>query len=316
MVNIIYKPYEFKFKQLLLKRKIFINNIIYYPLKYYDTNDTKYNNIIIQSPIMFIPFDLSNYNSINNYIDISFLNKEKDADINEFFLFITKINNYFSKLKKFKHLKFRSSLKPIINIFPERLRLNFNKRNNILVFNEEKQRIDKSSIKSKMYGKFLIQISNIWINKSNNEYGIIWNICQVKLYENLIYKPDEYSFIDDNNYKETDDINSSNPQYKQYFFMLKLGLSRETIIHKLIQDNMDPALIDIITEKKNNPKEKFETIKKKDITRTNLLNSINSGINLKKIKIVKKKSLTNNNNNLVPSQEDILSAWTKIVKKK
>ena len=328
MVKIIYKPYKIKLKKFLIKRKIFINNIIYYPLKYFDDETNNYQNIILQTPIMFIPFELSNYNSVNNYIDISFNSYENDEDINQFLEFVKKINTHFEKLSRFKKYNFRSSLKPKINIFPERLRLTYNEKNNIIIFNENKQKLDRSHLKSKMYGKFIIQISNIWINKNKNEYGIIWNICQIKLLTDLIYKPEEYSFIDDvakdnnnndnnndnNNNNNNNDINDKNPKYKQYFFMFKIGLSKEAITHKLIQDGLDPLLTDIITGNNQNKETKFTTIKKPN--RTDLFNDIKKSVPLKKITIIKKKSPINNNNNLVPSHNDILNAWSKIVNKK
>lgn len=324
MTKIIYKPYSIIFKRFLIKRKIYISNIIYYPIKYYNVDTCHYENLIFQTPVMFIPFSLSDYNSINNYIDISFLNKEKDKDINSFFLFICKLNNYFVNLKKFKKYTFRSSIKQKINIFPERLRLNFNTKNNVMIFDEEKNKIDKSLIKPKMYGKFIIQLSNIWLNQSKNEYGIVWNICQIKLYNNLIFKPEEYLFIDDDNKnnKLEKEINDKNPIYKQYFFMFKIGLSREAIVHKLIQDKLDPTIIDFIIEQKNKTN-KNDTLKNLNTTsgininRKNLLMGIHNGdITLKKTKIVKKKTPENKNNSMVPTHEDILHAWKRIVKKK
>tara|TARA_B110000238_G_C16104881_1_gene429960 strand:+ start:688 stop:1494 length:807 start_codon:yes stop_codon:yes gene_type:complete len=267
--------------------------------------------MIIQTPIVYIPFALSSYNSINNYIDISFLNMDKDEDIKSFFLFITRINDYFTKLKKFKEFKFRSSIKEKKNIFPERLRLNFNQKNNIMIFNENKEKIEKSCIKPKMYGKFIIQVSSIWVNNTNKEYGIVWNISQIKLLQDLVYKPAEYSFIDDTN---DEDISATNPKYKHYFFMLKLGLSKDTILHKLIQDNMDPSLIDIIIDKTTNSPNITLTNTRTD--HGNLFSTLTNRTHLKKVKIVKKKSPVNNSSNLVPSQEDILNAWTRIVKNK
>tara|TARA_B110001450_G_C17565121_1_gene458469 strand:- start:62 stop:868 length:807 start_codon:yes stop_codon:yes gene_type:complete len=261
---------------------------------------------------MFIPFSLSKFNEFNNYIDISFVNKDKDNDIKLFLDFINQINKYFKNKKKYKKLQFRSSLKEQIDIFPERLRLNFNTKNNIMIFDEDKHNIDISYLKPKSYGKFLIQLSSIWIR--NNEYGLIWNIVQVKLYTNLITKPTEYLFIEDDHINTINTNNTNNnetindPIYKPYLFMLKIGLSYDVIRHKLIKDNLDPNIIDIITDKKS----KFNTIKLP--TQTNsLFNQINNGKVLKKTIIKKKSPIKNSDTNkLIPSKEDILLALNKL----
>lgn len=312
MDNIIYKPYKLQFKKFLIKRQLFNNNISYIPIKYFNETLFSYSNMIIQSPIMFIPFSLSKFNEFNNYIDISFVNKDKDNDIKLFLDFINQINKYFKNKKKYKKLQFRSSLKEQIDIFPERLRLNFNTKNNIMIFDEDKHNIDISYLKPKSYGKFLIQLSSIWIR--NNEYGLIWNIVQVKLYTNLITKPTEYLFIEDDHINTINTNNTNNnetindPIYKPYLFMLKIGLSYDVIRHKLIKDNLDPNIIDIITDKKS----KFNTIKLP--TQTNsLFNQINNGKVLKKTIIKKKSPIKNSDTNkLIPSKEDILLALNKL----
>ena len=40
----------------------------------------------------------------------------------------------------------------------------------------------------------IIQISFIWV--SNGLFGIKWNVCQIKVYSDIIFKPKEYAFID------------------------------------------------------------------------------------------------------------------------
>ena len=203
-------------------------------------------------------------------------------------------------------------------MYDERLRLNYNKKLSISVFNEEK--IDISYLKPKMYGKFLIQISNLWINKETNQYGIIWNISQIKLYSNLIYNPADYSFVEHDTPK-TVNVSETDPKYKQYFFMLKIGLSKEAVEHKLKKDNIDENIINFILGKKENKiitpdPPKYETVKKKDNARINLFNDIKKGITLNKVKINDntKKKIILPHNNLVPSEDDIISALNNLKK--
>jgi len=178
-----------------------------------------------------------------------------------------------------------------------------------MVFNEDKELIDISKLKSKMYGKFLIQVSNIWVNQPKKEYGLIWNIAQIKLSTNLIYTPPEFAFIEDN---LEEDISDSNPKYKHYFFMKKIGLDIDVVRDKLSKDGLDPDIADIVFET-NKKMIKYDTIKKTTPTRPNFLNMIGGGVQLKKIRIVKKKSLSPKNN-LVPSQEDIQNALSRLRK--
>ena len=312
MVQVQYKPYKFLVKNIILKKGIFINNIEYYAIKYKTNKD--YNNWVVQTPLLFIPFDMTRYEGNNNYLDLSFLSHEHDKDINTFLKFVIKVNKIFKNNKKFKRYKFKNSLKEDnTSFFPERLRVNYNRNNNILIFNEENKKIDITELKAKIYGKFLIQISNIWINKTKKEYGIIWNISQMKLSTNLIYSPNEFAFIEDEDEKK-EDISGDNPKYKHYFFMKKIGLDINTIKHKLTKDNLDPEIAYIIFENKKHKTETiYNTIKKPDIVRPNFLSMIGSDIKLKKIKIVKKKTQSPKNS-LVPSQEDIQSALSKLRK--
>lgn len=307
MVHIFYKPYKFLVNKIIIKRKIVTNTIEYYPIKY--NTDSGHNVWVVQTPLMFIPFQLSNYESRNNYLDISFTSHEHDTDIDRFLKFVKKTNRYFIHHKIFKKFSFKDSLKEKTGCFPERLRLNYNKNNNIRVFNEENNSIDISKLHPKMYGKFLIQISNIWVNRSNKEYGLIWNIAQIKLSTNLIYTPLEFAFIED---KTEEDISDSNPKYKHYFFMKKIGLDINMVRHKLSKDGLDSGIADIVFETKKDTT--YDTIKKTPHTRPNFLDMIGTGVPLKKIKIVKKKSISPKNNNLVPSQEDIQGALSRLRK--
>tara|TARA_B100000787_G_C16198499_1_gene302886 strand:- start:3873 stop:4820 length:948 start_codon:yes stop_codon:yes gene_type:complete len=313
MVQIHYKPYKFLVTNIVLKREIFIKDMVYYPIKYKTKSEP--SNWVIQTPLMFLPFAMSSYEGNNNYLDLSFLSHENDQDLSKFLKFVIKTNNIFKNKKTFSKYTFKNSLKDKTSMFPERLRVNYNKKNNILVFNEENNPIDITSLKGKMYGKFLLQITNIWVNKGRKEYGLIWNISQIKLSTNLIYSPDELAFLEDE--IEEVPISPSNPEYKPYFFMKKIGLDIKIVKHKLIKDNLDPGIADIIFEIKPNTKEHYSTVKKPPPLKLNFLGQINGSQSitsgLKKITIVKRKTKSPKNS-LVPSQEDIQSALSRLRK--
>ena len=101
-----------------------------YPIKYLA------NDLIIQTPIIFIPFGLSMYNN-KTYLDISFINNDKE--MNTFKNIIHQINTCVKNKinKKNKKLRFTNSIKKSTNLYPDRLRLCI--KDDIMVFNEHKK---------------------------------------------------------------------------------------------------------------------------------------------------------------------------------
>lgn len=240
----IYKPNELHIEHILFKKPICIGNNMYkYPIKYLA------NDLIIQTPIIYIPFGLSMYNN-KTYLDISFINIDNDKDMRLFKQTIIKINSCVTKKikQKNKTLKFTNSIKKSSNLYPDRFRLSI--KDDILVFNENKQIIDFDYIQPKMYVKILIYPEGIWTNEES--FGITWKVVQLKLYTKLILNT--YSFIDeessnkDNEYKD-------DPKYQKYFKMLKMGIPIDAIKHKMICDNLDPNIIDNPSSKSSNSSE-------------------------------------------------------------
>jgi len=72
-MNTIFKTNDIDIKNITLKNKINISNdFTNYPIKY------KNKNLIIQTPIVYLPFGINKYNN-KSYIDISFINIKNDA---------------------------------------------------------------------------------------------------------------------------------------------------------------------------------------------------------------------------------------------
>lgn len=218
----ILKPKDIDILSIKLKKQISVGvNSYNYPITYKD------NYLIVQTPIVYIPFDISTYNN-RNYLQISFLNCDKDTEMNHFKTFVVETEKTIEK--KFKRNKtFISSIKRSNNFVP-RLRLSIN--SDIKVFNGSNELIDHNCIKKKEYGKFLIQAEIVW--RANNCFGIIWSILQAKLY--LKFKLKEYSFIDD------EPVNID--KYKK---MVKVGISPIAVKLKMKNDGIDPSLLDNIT---------------------------------------------------------------------
>lgn len=320
-----YKPYNINTSNIILKKQIIPHFIsIKYKLnKYNDITD----NLVFQTPIMFLPFGISKFNN-KYYIDISFMNQTKTKDIEQFKIFVIKINNHFKNVKCFKKYNYISSFKES-DFFQPTLKLNYNLNNNIQVFNDDNINItekiisEPSLIKPKLFAKFIIQASNIWFN--NGKYGIIWNISQIKLYNNLIYTPQSFSFIDDNDNDNDNELKITNKEkYTKYFDMLKKGVPLFAIKQKLIIDKLNPNIIDNPTDfvinnsnnrnnrnNSNNSNSRNNSNSNSIDAKTMLFNSIvNKNFKLKKNnintrdnkKIYKSKSL------IVPSKFDIINA--------
>ena len=244
----LYSPYNLNTENIVIKKQIYHN---LYPIKYKYSNP-KITNLIFQTPTMYIPFGItefnnnSNSNSTNKYIDLSFMNKNNYKNIEELKTFIETITDFFKH--KIKHFKFIHSLKQNSTFFPPLLRLNFNNNKDILIFNEDNEKIDYTYIKPKTYGKFIIQLSNIWINKDTLKYGLIFNIAQIKLFVNLTYIPKTLKFIDDisnsNTNSNTNNSITYKEKYSKYFTMLNRGIPLFAVKQKLLIDNLDQTIID------------------------------------------------------------------------
>ena len=279
----IYKPKEINTQHIIFKKPICIGNNMYkYPIKYLA------NDLIIQTPINFIPFGLSMYNN-KTYLDISFININKDKEMISFKKCVDGINTCVKNKieKKNKNLKFTNSIKKSSNLYPDRFRLCI--KDDIMVFNENKNLIQFDYIQPKMYVKVLIHPECIWCNQDT--FGITWNVLQLKLYNKLILS--SYSFIDDEPNNE-ENVYKNNPKYEKYFKMLKMGVPTDAIKHKMICDNLDPNIIDC---PKNSMSNRTLTALKPELTPPTIpipipISNINIFSEIKKAKLQKKNKKT------------------------
>ena len=256
-MNTISKPNEVDIKNITLKNKINISNdFTNYPIKYNN------NNLIIQTPIVYLPFGINKYNN-KSYIDISFINIKNDNVMCEFKELIVNIHTFIKK-KISKKIKFVSSFKST-EYYPDRLRLSFYE--DILVFNESKSLITLDYVKSKIYSKLLIIPQFLWTN--NEVSGIVWNILQMKIYSKPMLET--YSFIDD-------EVNID-----KYVKMVRCGVPVQAIKNKMCQEKIDPVLLD-----------KF--LPKDSLNIPSLLTIQRPVPNLKQVHKEKKQSNSPNNN--------------------
>jgi len=299
-----YKPYSIDTTKIILKKQLSPN---FYPIKYGSTTTC---NIVIQTPLMFIPFGISTFNT-SSYIEVSFKNPTHDSTIDDFYTFISSINHYFMSHKKFKKYTFINSLRKPHDFFPHTLKLKYN--TDILIFNEDNIDITNTHvIKPKLYSKFIIQLTNVWVNHKDKKYGLLWSICQMKLFNNLIFKPKTFAFI------EEDEKITNKIKYEKYFKMIQRGVPLFAVKQKLLLDKIDPTIIDKPTEVSQS------NIQPNPIPISNsnpLLSCIkNNSFSLKNITInhknkEKKEHLKPPNSHLlIPSQKDIVHAMKNLKK--
>lgn len=292
----ILSPYSINESKIKLKKKIQYLKKNIYPVKYNNSH------LIIQTPIIFLPWGLNQYNSL----DLSLQNdistpQDKHQKLDLFTKMIRNIENHFKKMYIFRKCTFKSSVKINVN-FPDVLRVSCDLQNT-LIFNEQKQIISKQFLKEKSFIMCILHIPYVW--KTNTIYGVKWMISQIKVYTDMIYKPIEYSFID----SDTDVDYENDPNYQKYFKMLKIGLPKEAVIHKMNLDNVDPSIL--TTEKKKEVKPKNININPKNI---NILNQIKSNtIKLKKTKVNNKVKKIEDNKFII-KPNDLQNAITKLKK--
>ena len=297
----IIKYNQFNIDYFSYKKKVSLN-------QKYSEIPISYNNddLIIQTPILYIPFETSSYNTL----DISFTNTEDNNDIK---VFHKTIKSIVDKTKKKYKRKF---VNPLIedHYFPCRLRCDVSK--NVSIFSQDKKILTSNKLShAKTYAKFIIHIKGLWSHKT--KYGISISILQVKQYEKKEPILEEYSFIDSDTEQE-DNIDLS-----KYRNMKKAGVPKEAIIQKMNIDNVDSNLL--FTSNiplpppppflLNNPIQNNNHINNNTSA---LLSSINSGnFKLKKVNQDKtRKPPKTNDNGFKISDDDLLNALGKLRKNK
>jgi len=252
---------------ILRPNDVDFNNIIYYkPIRkinkkynislYYNYNGKKIP-LIIQTPKLYIPYKINEY-GVRSSLDVLFYNMDDEQTF--FYEFILKINAKIESLKDTKLNNFISddctylySIKQN-KPFPDKLRFSIDK--DTLVFDENKKIYSLANIIPKTNAKFLINFSDIWINKNN--YGININILQILIFFPIKMK--EFNFIDD----------EENILDNKYENMLKKGVSKMAVEHKMKMDGFNKSkklfLGEITkgiklnkTDNKNIPKKKVST---------------------------------------------------------
>ena len=290
------------FKNIYLLKPINISkNTIYINFKI--KTDIGKEPVLIQTPKLFIPFGINKYKFSTN-LEASLLLQEPAEQFKEFYISIKKLDKIIEKMKiKNKIIRgkqFISCIKPAVDIFPERIIFNINNESSIYDLNKNQINIDH--ITKKIYGKFIIHLSHIWINDSS--YGYNLEVIQAMIDPKVIIK--EFSFIED---EEPAD------HYQKYKKMLSFGVPKEAVKKKIELDGLDPNVIDNKGKAMVPPPPPPLPVSKLNQNigfSKNLLLDINKSVKLKKIEIKDKEKKYEDPR--IPSLDQISSALANLKK--
>ena len=173
---------DLNMERILIKFKKgfkYTDNISFIPIHY------NKKEIILQSPNMYVPFDVINYKGNNKkYLDLSFQNL-CDKDTDEFMKNLEiilnhvqdnysdfSINNFIKENGKYKLMRFKLG-------------------EDTLFFNQDKEKLDKIPIKT--FGVFILSLNGLWM--IDKKIWFNWKILQSKSY--IPIKLKEYYFFDE-----------------------------------------------------------------------------------------------------------------------
>ena len=197
---------------------------------------------ILQTPPLFIPFGIQSYDqdSKKYYINVSLQNE--DTFINNCLVpFYEKINN----LHKNHHVE--DFIKE--NEYSQWMRLKFGE--DCIHFNETKEKINK--IPPKMFGTFIIHLAGYWI--LDQKIFFQWKILQSKIHAPI--KLEEYAFIDEKpkSIPKPPPLPPPppllpKPPTNKYQKMLKLGIPKSAVDHKISMDRIQASDLQNVVLKK------------------------------------------------------------------
>lgn len=223
---IVFKYSDIKIENILFT-KTYINNENTSIKCFYNFMGKKIP-LIFQTPEIYIPFGISNYNQLD--ISLNYGNQEHI----DFKNLINSVNDKVRILLKNKNIKgeFKTNLK-YSSGYPDRLKLYID--NDLSVFDNNKEIFNKSL--KKLNGKIIVNLSNIWSN--NNFSGISWKALQIMVYPKIIIK--EFSFIEE-------EVNTNIELPNIYYKMIKNRIPLMAVKHKMSMDNVDENIIKLIIE--------------------------------------------------------------------
>lgn len=166
---------------------------------HYKLGNIMMDKIMIDTPILFVPFGVKNYTNNNDnskfFLDLSFENMEHDKNIYSFYQTLQKLDSYIEGKKDYirRLLKLEYNLEYVRQIrtnkkeyyysptFKLKLNKNINHDFDIDVYskNYKIQESIETCIKDNCYVKLIIYCEGLWVVK--NKLGITWKIKKIDL---------------------------------------------------------------------------------------------------------------------------------------
>ena len=329
------------------------NTITENELKKQTSFDDK-TKFIIQTPLMYIPNGLIYFND-KPFIELSFNNEEHDSSIKYFKDTIQNIETYVYDLIKRRtslHITketFISILKPGYNNKPSKLLIPINLNISKCVINDTSNiGINKCArnkilfnwdIPTPTYAISIIWVKNIWVK--NGKWGINLFMYAMRAMCSHILDPLTFmgTTLDNKNIKPIDIINKFHkdekmsilvcdvPEYAVYYKMLKMGIPKNAVKHKMTLQNLNTSIIDFqpntpyitVLHYLNNPhlfnNKPVLVMEEEQLSPKHIENVLTSNTNTSNTNT---KVIINKNQNMypvgikVPSLNDIQSALSKL----
>ena len=308
MVSIITKYELLKHKKLSFgEENIFSSN--------YKTIQIEYDkkNLFIQTPYILNRYRPSNYES-KITLDIPIDNNEES---NIFYKTIVKLHRYLKSqvIKENLNLKYSSNLKKkkiddTFSCFFLKTKINYiDDKMYIKVFNSDKTLNKNNDLIPGKKIRFILHLENIWIYKKT--YGFNWFIVQAE-----IKLPDmlDCYYFDYEDSSQNEEKIGVHPDYKKFFKMVSVGISKEAVSLKMNIEGLNGKIIF------ENPNISSNIIlnkyKKGNITHNPPLFSHNLLTNVKLKKSIHNERYTESNNDLmVPTRNQLLEKINEIKNK-
>lgn len=171
---------EFDKKNINIKNPLNYNNYNFFKLDYNG------KDIIFETPKLFIPYGINNYNSKYN-LSVSFQNMSNNNDTR---IFLNKLQLIEKNIKiRMKRYNINYFIKNKDKNYLMKLKVD----EKILIYDNYKNLLSLEKIEKLLYGKFIIYLSGLW--ESDGNIWFEWNLLQAKIYLPLYLS--EYSFSDD-----------------------------------------------------------------------------------------------------------------------
>ena len=202
----------------------FMNGYTFIPIKY-DNKD-----IIIQTPKLFVPFNISCFNG-KRYLDLSFQNIKNDKNIELL------VNNLRLLEEKVRYSTKKYKIISFLRDFNNNHMIRFKILNNTLFFDQNKNEI--KTIENLTYGSFIIHLNGLWLIDDKLIFN--WILLQGKIDMPLYLN--KYAFIDEDTIRINKGKGKSIPPPpppppldNKYNHLLRLGISKDAIKHKMKMD--------------------------------------------------------------------------------